>query len=431
MTDDNYNWGYDPLNYNVPEGSYSTDPQDGYMRIKELKKLVLALHEAGISLNMDVVYNHTSSSENSNFNLLVPYYYYRTKANGSFYNGSGCGNEVASERYMVNKFIRESCRFWIGEYHLSGFRFDLMGLLDNQTMIDVYNDCKQLDPHIMVYGEPWTGGTSKLKDGTIATNLKSQKTVQTSLAQDYFCGNGVLVGAFNDVIRNAIRGGNTPGKGFVQGSSADASMVAMCVEGRFSQDTVKAHDINPNQVINYVSCHDNYTLYDQLAQTMNEERLPIAYTQADSIIFLSQGVPFIQEGEEFMRSKFNEKTGKYEGNSYNVGDSVNLMDYSLKIKNAKIYEKTAEMIRLRREHPEFRIPSREEIWPNMHILPSDKGTILYSIGDLLVVHSLNGSKIELEGNWKVIYSNVRTSYDAVSGTFSAGTNESAVLQKVQ
>ncbi|MBO4366517.1 MAG: hypothetical protein J5843_02535, partial [Clostridia bacterium] len=154
MSKENYNWGYDPLNYNVLEGSYSTDASDGYIRIREFKAMVMAMHEAGISINMDVVYNHTSASENSNFNLLVPYYYYRTKANGAFYNGSGCGNELASERYMVNKFFRESCKFWIDEYHLSGFRFDLMGLIDNQTMIDIYNDCSALYPNIMIYGEP-------------------------------------------------------------------------------------------------------------------------------------------------------------------------------------------------------------------------------------------------------------------------------------
>ncbi|MBP5254554.1 MAG: type I pullulanase, partial [Lachnospiraceae bacterium] len=347
-SDENYNWGYDPLNYNVLEGSYSTDPYDGYVRIREFKQMVMALHQAGISINMDVVYNHTSSSENSDLNLLVPYYYYRTKANGAFYNGSGCGNEVASERYMVNKFIRESCMFWIREYHLSGFRFDLMGLIDNQTMIDVYKDCSALYPQIMIYGEPWTGGTSKLKAGISDTALDGQTTVQESLAQDFFSGSNILVGAFNDVIRNAARGENSPGKGYVQGDTLSTSLVAMCAEGVFSKGTVKTQNINPNLVLNYVSCHDNYTLYDQLAQTMDAGRLQNAYTQADAIVFLSEGVPFIQEGEEFMRSKHDARTGKYEGNSYNVGDSVNLMDYSLKAAHADVFAKTCELIRFRK-----------------------------------------------------------------------------------
>ncbi|MBQ6680290.1 MAG: type I pullulanase [Lachnospiraceae bacterium] len=431
MAKDNYNWGYDPQNYNVPEGSYSTDPYDGYVRLKELKEMVLAMHRAGISVNMDVVYNHTAASENSNFNLLVPYYYYRTKANGAFYNGSGCGNELASERFMVNKFFRESCRFWIDEYHLSGFRFDLMGLIDNQTMIDIYKDCAAVYPEIMVYGEPWTGGATKLKAGISAEQLTEQTTVQESLAQDFFAGSGVTVGAFNDVIRNAVRGSNNPGKGFVQGSSADASLVAMCVGGRFSEGTIKTAGIDPDQVLNYVSCHDNYTLYDQLVQTMNEERLPAAYTQADAIVFLSEGVPFIQEGEEFMRSKWDADAGKYEGNSYISGDFVNAMDYSLKIENARIFEKTKELIRFRKEHPEFRLSGRSEIESLLSDVTFDKANIRYTLGDLLVIHSLNGTKEALDGKYEILYSNLRDEYGEVSGTLSIGTNESVVLKKVK
>ncbi len=430
MSKDNYNWGYDPLNYNVLEGSYSTDPHDGYNRIVEFKRMVMAMHEAGLSINMDVVYNHTSASENSNLNLLVPYYYYRTKANGAFYNGSGCGNELASERYMVNKFFRDSCRFWIDEYHLSGFRFDLMGLLDNQTMIDIYNDCKALYPHIMIYGEPWTGGASKLKAGVSDTALTEQTTVQESLAQDFFCGSGVLVGAFNDVIRNAVRGENNPGKGYVQGSSANASLIAMCAEGKFSNGTVKTQVIDPNQVLNYVSCHDNYTLYDQLVQTMNEDRLPIAYTQAESIVFLSEGVPFIQEGEEFMRSKLDPDTGKYEGNSYNVGDFINVMDYSLKIDHRDVYEKIRELIAFRAGCESLRLSSRDEIAARVTDVVCEGGNISFRADDLLVIHSLTGGQFELDGSYELVYSNLRDAGSAVSGTFSAGNNESAVLKRV-
>ena len=430
MDKENYNWGYDPQNYNVLEGSYSTDPYDGYNRIVEFKQMVMAMHKAGISINMDVVYNHTASSENSNLNLLVPYYYYRTKANGAFYNGSGCGNEVASDRYMVNKFIRESCRFWIGEYHLSGFRFDLMGLLDNQTMIDVYNDCVALDPHIMVYGEPWAGGTSKLKSGKSETKLTQQMTVQESLAQDYFAGSGVLVGAFNDVIRNAIRGDNNPGKGYVQGVSSDASMIAMCVAGVFSRETIKTQSIDPNQVINYASCHDNYTLYDQLVQTMDGDRLKAAYTQADAIVFLAEGVPFIQEGEEFMRSKLDPETGKYSGNSYNVGDFINVMDYSLKIQNAGVCEEMRELIEFRKNTPEFRLATRDEIKAQLSEVTFTGGTIRYSIGDYLVIHSVSGTTAELDGAYEIVYSNVRLAYGTVSDEITIGVNESVVLRKV-
>ena len=429
MSKTNYNWGYDPLNYNVLEGSYSTDPHDGYARIKEFKTMVLAMHEAGISINMDVVYNHTGPSENSNLNLLVPYYYYRTKSNGAFYNGSGCGNELASERSMVNRFFRDSCLFWTEEYHLSGFRFDLMGLIDNQTMIDIYNDCAAVYPNIMIYGEPWAGGTSKLKSGTSESNLKGQMTVQDSIAQDYFSGSGVLVGAFNDVIRNAIRGDNSPGKGYVQGDTTNASLIAMCLEGRFSKGTVKAENIDPDLVLNYASCHDNYTLYDQLVQTMNADRLPVAYTQAESIVFLSQGVPFIQEGEDFMRSKYNEDTGKYDGNSYISGDFVNAMDYSLKIKNKDIFDKVKELIALRRSESALRLDSREAIKQNVKDVSFANGMISYSAGDLVIAHTVNGGTLTLDGKYEIVYSNVRETGGEADTEISLATNESIVLKK--
>ncbi len=427
----NYNWGYDPLNYNVLEGSYSTDPYDGFVRIREFKQMIMALHQAGISVNMDVVYNHTSASENSSLNLLVPYYYYRTRANGAFYNGSGCGNELASERYMVNKFFRESCLFWTVEYHLSGFRFDLMGLIDNQTMIDIYRDLSAVYPQIMVYGEPWTGGTSKLKGGISDTLLKGQTTVQDSLAQDYFCGSGVLVGAFNDVIRNAVRGGNNPDQGYVQGSGMNASMIAMGVEGVFSKGTVKTQAIDPNQVLNYVSCHDNFTLYDQLAQTMNPGGLPAAYTQADSIIFLAEGVPFIQEGEEFMRSKWNEDTGKYEGNSYNVGDHVNLMDYSLKIKNAEVCAKIRELIAFRKAQPAFRLADRQSVRDSLKDVSSDTSIVRYTVDGLTVIHTILPKTVELDGTYEILYSNLRAAGADVTGTLTLEGNESVVLKKVR
>ncbi len=430
MSAENYNWGYDPQNYNVLEGSYSTDPYDGYTRIKEFKQMVMAMHEQGLSINMDVVYNHTSHSEDSDLNLLVPYYYYRTKANGAFYNGSGCGNELASERYMVRKMMRDSCRFWIDEYHLSGFRFDLMGLIDNQTMIDIYKDCSALYPQIMIYGEPWTGGASKLQAGTSENELSQQTTVQESLAQDYFCGSGVLVGAFNDVIRNAVRGENDPGKGYVQGSSADASTIEMTVVGRFSKGTVKTQAIDPNQVLNYVSCHDNYTLYDQLVQTMNEERLPSAYTQADAIIFLAEGVPFIQEGEEFMRSKYDAETGKYDGNSYKSGDFVNVMDYGLKIDHRDLYEKIRELIRFRAEHEAFRLNSRAAIDARVSEVTSDNGVISYQVDDMKIFHTATGAGVGLDGTYEILFSNLRPAGETVSGTFSLQTNESVVLRKV-
>ena len=232
------------------------------------------------------------------------------------------------------------------------------------------------------------------------------------------------------MIRNAVRGDNNPGKGFVQGSTADAAQIAMCLEGRFSKETVKTQNIDPNQVLNYVSCHDNYTLYDQLVQTMSVERLQSAYTQADAIVFLSEGIPFIQEGEEFMRSKLDPDTGKYSGNSYNVGDFINVMDYGLKLQHQDVFEKTKELIAFRASHPEFRLASRDEITKKLTDLSQEGGKISFRINDLFVIHTLNTSNIELDGTYEILYSNVRSEYGNVSGTFSAGTNESAVLRKV-
>ncbi|MBQ1899782.1 MAG: hypothetical protein II153_02630, partial [Erysipelotrichaceae bacterium] len=252
----------------------------------------------------------------------------------------------------------------------------------------------------------------------------------------YFSKAGVLVGAFNDVIRNAVRGGNNPGKGYVQGSTMDASTIAMCLEGLFSKETIKTQSIDPGQVLNYVACHDNYTLYDQLAQTMDEAHLGAAYTQAESIIFLMEGVPFLQEGEEFMRSKWDEDAGKYEGNSYNVGDYINVMDYSLKVKYQGIFEKFKELIAFRKEYDVFRIASREEISKRLTDVKQEAGNISFMADDLLVIHSILGTTIELDGTYELVYSSLRSmetddDSNTVSGLFTILPNESVVLRKAE
>ena len=304
-----------------------------------------------------------------------------------------------------------------------------MGLIDNQTMIDIYKDCSAIYPSIMVYGEPWAGGATELKSGTSENKLKEQMTVQESLAQDYFSGSGVLVGAFNDVIRNAIRGENNPGRGYVQGDTTNASIIAMCLEGRFSKGTIKTEAIDPDLVINYASCHDNYTLYDQLIQTMSEEKLPAAYTQADSIVFLSEGVPFIQEGEDFMRSKYNASSGKYDGNSYISGDFVNAMDYSLKVKHLDTFNKFKELIGLRKSEAALRLSSRDEIKGSVSDVAFDGGNVRFTAGDLYVIHSVNGGKFELDGKYEIVYSNVRAEYGEVADGITLQNNESVVLKK--
>lgn len=435
MSDENYNWGYDPQNYNVLEGSYSTNPNDGLVRIREFKQMVMALHKAGIGINMDVVYNHTSSYSNSNFELLVPYYYHRTQTNGTPFNGSGCGNEMASNRFMCRKFIVDSIKFWLDEYHLSGFRFDLMGLLDNQTMIDIYKASKAIYDKVMVYGEPWCGGTTQLAGTFDANKLDTQRTEKTSINQPYFAGSGNYVGAFNDVIRNALRGDNNPTEGYVQAGLSASSIVAGM------KGTINAGEVNvsPEQVINYVSCHDNYTLYDQLIQTNKRNRaFNVMYTQADAVVFTSQGVPFMQEGEDFLRSKdYIDKDNKkvYSHNSYNVGDNINDMDYDLKVDNLDVFNNFKALINARKNTPELRLASRNDI--NEKVTASSSGTDLKmeirglnGNGDVLVLHSFNGQQVTLDGEYEVIYYNADISRigDTVSGTLSIPANGSYVLR---
>ncbi len=437
MSETNYNWGYDPQNYNCLEGSYSTNPSDGTSRVREFKQMIMALHQKGINAIMDVVYNHTSSFSDSNFEKLVPYYYHRTKASGTAYNGSGCGNEMASERYMVNKFVRESCKFYTQEYHLSGFRFDLMGLMDNQVMIDVYKDCAAIDSKTLIFGEPWTGGSTKLKTSTNADALTNQQTIQGSLAQPYFVGDGAYVGAFSDGFRNGARGDNGPGKGFVQGIKANASSLVPGFLGLFNNNQTT---VEPQQVINYVSCHDNYTLYDQLVQTVSAANLEKAYKQAEALVFTAQGIPFMQEGEDFMRTKAYEEDGqtKYCHNSYNVGDLINNMDYALKLENKDMFDYFKLLINKRVANRALRLSSRAEI--NSHVTVSssmaNNGVVRMDVnnvdGDYIVLHSQSAAGIDLIGEYRVIFSSTNNFYDGdeLSGSVTLAAYDSLILKKV-
>ena len=437
MSESNYNWGYDPQNYNCLEGSYSTNPSDGACRVREFKQMILALHSKGINAIMDVVYNHTSSFLDSNFEKLVPYYYHRTKSAGTAYNGSGCGNEMASERYMVNKFVRESCKFYTEEYHLSGFRFDLMGLMDNQVMIDIYKDCSKIDNKILIFGEPWTGGSSKLKNGTKPDQLTNQQTVQGSLAQPYFVGDGVYVGAFSDGFRNAARGDNGPGKGYVQGMKGDASTLAPEFLGVFNAGQ---NNVEPQQVINYVSCHDNYTLFDQLVQTVPSSNLEKAYKQAEALVFTAQGVPFMQEGEDFMRTKAYEEDGetKYCHNSYNVGDFINNMDYDLKLENVEMFNYFKNLINKRVANRALRLHTRVEI--NSHVTVStslaNSGIIRMDVtnvdGDYIVIHAQANGGLDLGGNYRVIFSSTENFHDGdeINSNITVAAYDSLILKRV-
>ena len=387
-----YNWGYDPLNYNCLEGSYSSDPTDGLVRIKEFKQMMKSLLANNIQVNMDVVYNHTAENDTTNFEKILPGYYHRRDTNFDYSNGSGCGNEMSSERYMYSKFIVESCKFWLEEYKLSGFRFDLMGLIDTNTMNKVYEECYKIYDKVMVYGEPWTGGTTTL-DSTLQTN---QSTVNALSG---------IVGAFNDKIRNAIKGDNSPGEGWVQGKINNANPIMAGLKGNFSGS------IDPNKVINYVSCHDNYTLFDQLDKTLTGDRksnIKDVYKQCEALVFTGQGITFMQEGEDFMRTK-QAGSGNDVHNSYKAGDHVNKMDYALKLKNIDMFNYFKDLISFRKDHQALSLGSRNLI--NDNFVEVEKGEVIaFKVTDpdsneeLFVIHSLNAiDSYQLDGEYQLIF----------------------------
>lgn len=301
-----YNWGYDPKNYNVPEGSYSTDAYNGEVRVKEFKEMVQTLHNNGISVVMDVVYNHTYNTEYC-FNKLVPGYFYRADS-----NGSGCGNDVASERAMVSKFIVDSVVYWAEEYHIDGFRFDLVGLIDTETIKMVREELDKIDPSIIIYGEGWSMNTLVTKSGITMAN----QTASNSL---------VGFGMFNDTIRDAIKGSvfEEKAKGYVNGDFTKTSTIASAVTGSVSWSKT------PSAQINYASCHDNRTLWDEINLSNPDDSMEDKVKQnlmSAAIVYTSQGVPFILAGEEFLRSKPN-GDGTFNHNSYNASDAVNSLKW--------------------------------------------------------------------------------------------------------
>lgn len=336
---DKYNWGYDPQNYNVPEGSYSTNPYDPIIRIIELKKAIMTLHKHNIYVNMDVVYNHIFKFENSNFQKIFPDYYFRFNENGEICNGSGCGNDIASENSMVRKFILDSVLYWIKEYHIDGFRFDLMGLLDIETINLIKKEIKNINPHIMIYGEGWNLGTN-LPEQNKAIIQNSNKMPQ--------------VGFFNDFFRDIVKGSvfTATDKGFINGKQHLENQIKTCILG--SENLF----LSPSQSINYVCCHDNLTIYDKLLCTNKKDSeqvridmLKLAFT----LIFTSQGIPFIQSGSEFCRSKDCIE------NSYASPDYINWINWDKKINNAHVVNYVKSLIEFRKAHPAFKFTSSEAL----------------------------------------------------------------------
>ena len=434
-----FNWGYMPLNFNVLEGAYSNDPYNGLTRIGEMKTVVREFSKANIRLIMDVVYNHTGLTADSNFNLIVPGYYFRKNANGSFSNGSGTGNETASERFMMRKFIVDSTVFWAQEYNISGFRFDLMALHDLETMIAVENALKAIDPTILVFGEPWMGGTSPLP--------LDQQVGKSNLSE------AGTIAAFNDELRDAVKGSVFDGedKGFIQGNFSNQiiTRIKYGIMGGINHPEVSSSALSINKIwhtspiktINYVTAHDNNTLHDKLHISLAAEGaldlIPQLVRQGNTIVLTSQGIAFLHAGDEFMRSKPLVNGQGFDHNSYESPDEVNQLRWDLKAREEEMitFEYFKGLIALRREHPSFRMTSPQDISDNLTFVYQDvEGLIAFELTNkasndsfekFLVVHNANRitTRITLpsDGNWKLIADGNKFDYYGGIKLFNGGS----------
>lgn len=369
-----YNWGYDPVNYNVPEGSYSTDASDGRTRIRELKQMIQAFHQNGLRVVMDVVYNHTALTETSNFNQLVPGYYYRQKPDGSFSDATACGNETASERAMMRKFMLESVVYWVKEYHIDGFRFDLMGVHDIETMNLISDTLHKIKPDILLYGEGWTAGASPYPEEKRAVKKNAHLL------------KGIAV--FSDDIRDGIKGSvfDIKDRGFTTGKTANTESVKFGIVASVPHPQVDMSKVNyskesyasgPANVITYAECHDNNILWDKIALSVpeaSEEERKKMHELALTIVLTSQGIPFLHAGSEFLRSKFGEE------NSYNKGDSVNAIRWGLKTKNVSTVTLIRKLINLKKRYPELRLSTKQAVIENIQFGQNNQeGVITYVI----------------------------------------------------
>lgn len=410
LNENSYNWGYDPKNYNVPDGSYSTDPANPVVRIREFKEMVKSLHQNGFRVVLDVVYNHTASTDHSNFDLTVPGYFYRQNPDGSYSNASGCGNETASEREMVRHYIIESVKYWAKEYHIDGFRFDLMGIHDIETMNRLREELLKIDPTIFVYGEGWVAADSPLPF--------EQRAVKENVGQM----EGIAV--FNDEFRDGLKGSTFDEQepGYASGNiNGHFEPVKYGIVGGTDHPQVNYGGLlycdapyagAPSQMINFVSCHDGYTLVDKLKLSVQgdhaaDELIPIDKL-VHTVLLTAQGIPFIRSGEEIMQDKQGEP------NSYQSPDSVNRIDWSLKAKNREVFDYIKGLIALRKAHPAFRIPTVEGLRQWLHFIDTgDSGVIAYTLGEhanndewkeILVAYNGNRHEAEIdipEGEWHV------------------------------
>lgn len=368
-----YNWGYDPLNYNVPEGSYSTNAADPKARIREFKQMVQALHKAGIRVIFDVVYNHTFDINGSNFQKTYPDYFFRKNAEGKYSDGSGCGNETASDKELMREFMKESVAYWVNEYHIDGFRFDLMGVHDIETMNEIHDVVAQIDPTIYIYGEGWSAGSCAYPQDKLATKANTCEL------------NGI--GAFGDDMRDALRGpfsDDTKG-GFLAGVPGQEESIKFGIAGAISHPQIDMTKVNyskvpwtnePSQMVAYVSCHDDMCLTDRLRSSIpyiGDDELIRLDLLAQTAVLTSQGVPFILSGEEMLRDK------KGVHNSYRSPDSINRLDWNNLKRYPQVFDYYAGLISLRKQHPAFRMGSADEVRKNLCFLEAPEGVVAYQL----------------------------------------------------
>ncbi|PEO60278.1 type I pullulanase [Bacillus wiedmannii] len=399
LNEPQYNWGYDPKNFNVPEGSYSTNPYEPTVRITELKQMIQTLHDNNLRVVMDVVYNHMYNAAESNFHKLVPGYYYRYNEDGTFANGTGVGNDTASERKMMRKFMVDSVTYWAKEYNLDGFRFDLMGIHDYETMNEIRKAVSQIDPSIILHGEGWDLNTP------LAAELKAnQKNAEKMKG----------IAHFNDNIRDGLKGSVFEEKenGFVNGKENMEDRIKKGITAGIDYDINSSTYQDPEQVLTYVEAHDNHTLWDKLELTNpsdSEEVRKQMHKLSSSILLTSQGIPFLHAGQEFMRTKYGDH------NSYKSPDSINQMDWLRRATFNNEVDYMKGLIELRKKYPAFRMTSAEQIKKYITFIDVPKNVVAYTIDEkrsgnkseyFMVAHNANREDIDItlpsKGPWKVL-----------------------------
>lgn len=401
-----YNWGYDPKNYNVPEGSYSTNPFDPKVRIKEMKQMIQAVHDQGLRVIMDVVYNHVYNLEKSSFNAFVPGYYFRYNADGTPANGTGVGMDTASERKMMRKFIIDSVLYWANEYHIDGFRFDLMGIHDVETMNAVRDALDAIDPTIIILGEGWELNTP------INPLLKATKKNADQMPGIAF---------FNDEIRDSIKGHvfNAADKGFINGGQGFEKKIKQGITGQVEVTPY----IEPNQVITYTEVHDNYTIWDKLKNTnlyAPVSELIRMHKLATTIVLTSQGIPFIHAGQEFLRTKNGDP------NSYRAPDSVNQLDWRRRSQYNDVVNYVRGLIRIRKHYPAFRMSQSTDVHKYLTFLEAPNNTVAFTLADpkekkeyeLVVIHNANQQAVSVTlpyyGEWHILVNGERAGTQTIS-----------------